>query len=155
MDSRDQIDVDSLGNISTNQWDNIVSIDFSRRDIRKKRRKWVGSIWHQNWECNNGIHEVLFGVYEEDNEGDIVFDQTINWEGDELFSIDATIQNKSKDEIIRKWVREEDEFFTTNLLDQGCGDWHGDHSFDDRDWAIYDCGSNFIYTMPHRWVPLN
>lgn len=155
LDSRDQISIDSIGNISANQWDNIVSIDFSRKDIRKKRKKWVGSIWHENWECNDGVHEVLLGIYEEDTEGDVIFDQTINWEGEEIFSVDATIQNRSKDEIIRKIIREEDEFFITNLLDQGCGAEQGEYSFSDRQWSWYDCGTDFKYTMPHRWVPIN
>lgn len=155
LDSRDQIDIDSLGNISANQWDNVVGIDFSRQMIRNGDVTWAGSLWHENWECNDGDHEVLLGIWEEDTEGDIIFDQTITWDGDTLFAIDATIQNRSKDEIIRKIVREEDEFFATNMLDQGCGSATGKFSFDDRDWAKYDCGSNFWFTMPHRWVPLN
>ena len=47
---------------------------------------------------------------------------------------------------------EKTEFFTTNLLDQGGGTKKGLYSFSDRDWAIYDVGANFSYTMPHRWV---
>ena len=96
------IEIDSIGNISADQWDNIVSINISRRNIRKGNCVWAGAIWHKNWECRGEIHEALFGVYEEDNEGDIVFDATIKWKDEELFNIDATIQNRSKDEIIRK-----------------------------------------------------
>ena len=152
LDSRDQIEIDSIGNISADQWDNILSINISRRNIRKGNYVWAGAIWHKNWECRGEIHEALFGVYEEDNEGDIVFDATIKWKDEELFNIDATIQNRSKDEIIRKMTREKTEFFTTNLLDQGGGTKKGLYSFSDRDWAIYDVGATFSYTMPHRWV---
>ncbi len=154
LDSRGQITIDSIGDISENQWDNIINVKFSRKDIRKGKKKWVGSLWHKNWQCSGDVHEALFGVYEEDNEGDIVFDDTITWQDDELFSVDATIDNKSKDQIIRKWKREKTEFFITNLLDQGGGFWEGKYSFSDRDWAIYDRGTNFSYTMPHRWVPV-
>lgn len=152
LSSRESIGIDSLGNISANQWNNVVAVDFSRREIRKQQKKWVGSIWHKNWQCKGEIHEELFGVWEEDTEGDIVLDQTIKWKDEELFSIHGTIHNRSKDEIIRKWTREKTEFFATNLLDQGGGSWAGLNSFSDRDWAIYDVGTNFCYTMPHRWV---
>ena len=77
LDSRDQIEIDSIGNISADQWDNTVPINISRRNIRKGNYVWVASIWHENWECRGETHEALFGVYEEDNEGDIVFDATI------------------------------------------------------------------------------
>jgi len=101
--------------------------------IRNEDVTWIGSLWHENWECNDGVHEVLLGIWEEDTEGDIIFDQTITWEGETIFGIDATIQNRSKDEIIRKILREEKELFATNMLDQGCGSAQGKFSFNDRD----------------------
>lgn len=69
-----------------------------------------------------------------------------------MFAIDVNIHNRSKYQIIRKWTREKTEFFVTNMLDQGGGTWAGEYSFSDRNWAIYDVGTDFCYTMPHRWI---
>lgn len=152
LDSRKHIEVDSTGNIAANSWDNIVAINFSRKDIRKKRTKWVGSLWHNNWQCKGDIHEVLFGVYEEDTEGDVNFSGGLKWKNQDLVSLSYNIQNRSKDQIIRQFTREKTEFFSTNLLDQGGGKLNGLYSFSDRSWGVYDFGTDFSYTMPHRWV---
>lgn len=153
-DSQQAIDIDSLGNYTTTQWDTRVSQYWTRKQIRKENVRQVSALWDQNWECE-GTHEQLFVIYEEDNEGDLIIDQDLSFElADDTYAadIDVVIQNKSKDDAIIMRKRERVEFFATNLLDQGCGCWTGDGSFDDRCWGIYDCGADMSYTMYHRWV---
>lgn len=153
-DSQQAIDIDSLGNYTSTQWDTRFSQYWSRKQIRKENVRVVSSLWDENWECF-GTHEQLFVIYEEDDEGDLIIDQDLSFElADDTYAadIDVTIQNRSKDEalIIRK--RERVEFFATNLLDQGGGCFDGSASFADRCWAIYDGGADISYTMYHRWV---
>jgi hypothetical protein len=148
----------------TNDGDDVVvsSLDesfrktFSRKDIRKEKWKWTGAIWDFNWECSDPVHEQLYLVYEDDNTDAIDFDFSgIEW-GDETYgAVNLETEIRTKDEIIRQWERESSEFFATNLLDNGCGSKTGEYSFADRDWAIYDCGTDFRFTMPHRWVVID
>lgn len=153
-DSQQAIDIDSLGNYTTTQWDTRVSQYWTRKQIRKENVRKVSSLWDENWECH-GTHEQLFVIYEDDNVGDLFIDQQLEFElGDETYAatIDVTIQNRSKDDAIIMRKRERVEFFATNLLDQGCNCWDGDGSFSDRCWGVYDCGAEMSYTMYHRWV---
>jgi len=151
--SRERIPVDSTHNINASDWDTVCEITFTRKEIRKGIKKWIGAIWDPNWECRGEIHQQLFGVWEDDKTTKTIdFAGEIKWKGKELFSIKFDIPNHSKDEIIRQITREKTEFFATNLLDQGGGSWRGEYSFSDRSWAVYDSNTDFCYTMPHRWV---
>lgn len=155
-DSKRAIDIDSLGNYTVNQWDNRVSQYWKRQQIKNQDVRHTMALWDVNWECA-GTYEQLFVIYEEDSEGDLFIDQDISFEVDDASYgavIDIKIQNRSKDEAIIIRTRERVEFFATNLLDQGCGCWHGGGSFANRCWGIYDCGADISYTMPHRWVPV-
>ncbi len=139
-----------------NNFSDQVQIDFSRKDIRNKKKKWLSVLWDANWECSDPIHEQLFVVYEEDKTDPINFEFSgIKW-GDKTYgAVNLKTTVRTKDEIIRILKRDSDEFFASNLLDNGCGTWRGENSFSDKLWPIYDCGANFSYTMPHRWIKIN
>lgn len=156
-DSREHLEFTNDGDdVVVNSLDESFRKTFSRKDIRKKRKKWLGAIWDFNWECSDPVHEQLYLVYEDDNTSPIDFDFSgIKWGDDTYGEVSLEMQVRTKDEIIRQWERESTEFFATNLLDQGCGTELGKYSFSDREWAWYDCGADFQYTMPHRWVPLD
>lgn len=154
-DSRDNIDTDSLNNITLNQWNMRTESYWKRKQIRKKNVRNMGIKWDENWACGTNTHEQLFVIYEEDREGDLVIDDEISFDADDAtysLDVDVTIQNRSKDQVINKRTRERVEFFATNLLDNGCGCWDGKFSFSDRCWGIQDCGTELPYTMYHRWV---
>lgn len=155
--SREYLEYTNDGNdVVVNNFSDQLQKYYSRKDIRKKRSKWIGALWDPNWECSEPIHEQLFVVYEDDNTSPIDLDFSgIEW-GDETYgAVDLEYEVRTKDEIIRIIERESTEFFLTNLLDQGCDCKDGLNSFSDRCWAWYDCGTNFKYTMPHRWVQIN
>lgn len=152
-DSKEHIEFTNDGaDVVVTSMDNTFQQNFSRKDIRKKRWKWTGTIWDFNWECSEPIHEQLYLVYEDDNTDAIDFSfDGIEWGDDTYGATNLETEVRTKDAIIRQWKRESTEFFATNLLDQGCDTKAGEYSFADREWGIYDCG-DFRYTMPHRWV---
>lgn len=153
-DSRDNIEIDSLNNITLNQWNMRTEMYWSRKQIRRENVRNAGIKWDENWACAD-THEQLFVIYEEDNEGNITIDDELSFsdgENDYELTANLNIQNRTKDEVINKRIRERVEFFATNLLDNGCNCWDGDGSFSDRCWGIQECGSPYPYTMYHRWV---
>ncbi|MGB3591772.1 MAG: hypothetical protein WBA16_08845 [Nonlabens sp.] len=152
--SREQITVDSLNNINLSNWDTRTLMYWKRKEIRKKRLRLAAIKWDENWSCE-GYEEQLFVIYEEDNEGTLTIGDSVSFEnGDSTYSLDVnvTIDNKSKDQVIIKRTRTNQEFFVVNLLDQGCGGGHGAGSFGDRIWGWQDCGTPFQYNMWHRWI---
>ncbi len=54
----------------------IVTIYFSRGDIRKKTWKRIYSVWDPNW--NYQDVEQIYAVYEEDNKGEATFNGSLN-----------------------------------------------------------------------------
>ena len=156
VDSREAIDIDSLGSYKVNQWNLRENQYWSRKQINRENVRAVNILWDNNWECE-GEHEQLFVIYEEDNTSDLIIDQDISFDlADDTYAanIDITIQNRSKDQAVILRTREESEFFITNLLDNGSGCWDGDFSFSDRCWGINAGGTDVPYTMHHRWVPI-
>lgn len=155
--SRDNVDTDSLGNITLNQWNVRKNSYITRKQIRKENVLQMGLLWDANWQCL-GSDENLLVFYEEDTEGDLVIDQDISFaDGDDYsLDVDITIQNRSKDQVIIKHTLNSNSFFVRQNLPGACGgDWTGRGAFDDRTFPIYDCGSDIPYTMYHRWVAVN
>ena len=148
------IDTNTSGtHVNVNDFDNYFERYFSRRDIRKGNTVWIGSLWDRNWKCNDVASENLIAIWESDNtESEVTFNNlnlTV-WD-QQIISVDGSISVKTNDDIIKKQTIGVDEFFATNLYDQGCGCHNGNYSYSDRCWAWYDCGTNFKFTMPHRW----
>ncbi|MGN6417539.1 MAG: hypothetical protein ACTHMC_08610 [Pseudobacter sp.] len=121
---------------------NLVTVNISRKDIRKKRWVDVNAIWDSNWETDNP--EQVFAIYEEDNEGSRTISGSIQAK---LLSltiepIGYSITVKTKDEIIRQLGWKRNSFFAFNRggLNNGCGLLNG--------FTIYDCNSPVSYNLP-------
>ena len=123
---------------------NVISVNCSRKDIRKNRWKEVNSIWDSNWETDNP--EQVFAIYEEDNEGSRTLSGSIQAKLKSLtiepLSYEFTVQ--TKDDIIRQLGWKRNSFFAYNQggLNNGCGLSNG--------FTIYDCKTSVAYTMPVR-----
>jgi hypothetical protein len=132
----------SNGQITSPQ--NVISVNCSRKDIRKKRWKEVNSIWDSNWEPDNP--EQVFAIYEEDNEGSRTLSGSIQAKLKSLtiepLNYEFTV--KTKDDIIRQLGWKRSSFFAFNQggLNNGCGLSNG--------FTIYDCKTSVAYTMPVR-----
>ncbi|WP_127129026.1 hypothetical protein [Pseudoflavitalea rhizosphaerae] len=132
----------SNGQITSPQ--NVISVNCSRKEIRKKRWKEVNSIWDSNWEADNP--EQVFAIYEEDNEGSRTLSGSIQAKLKSLtiepLNYEFTV--KTKDDIIRQLGWKRNSFFAFNQggLNNGCGLSDG--------FTIYDCKTSVAYTMPAR-----
>jgi hypothetical protein len=128
--------------------ENTISVNLTRKNIRKEQWKKVYSIWDSNWEQDN--KEQVFGIYEEDNEGSKTFNGSIQTTlkfGDnstQIGPIGFSMTVKSNDPIIRQlnWNRESFFQFNRGGLNNGCGVKDG--------WTIYDCNTSVMYTMPEQ-----
>lgn len=134
------LEQNSNGQITAPQ--NVVAVNFSRKEIRKGRWKTVNSIWDSNWEADNP--EQVFAIYEEDNEGSRKLSGSISAKL-KIFTIEPvnyefTVQ--TKDDIIRQLGWKRNSFFAFNQggLNNGCSLSNG--------FTVYDCQSPVAYTMP-------
>jgi hypothetical protein len=136
------LEQNSNGQITSPQ--NVVSVNCSRKDIRKERWLEVNAIWDSNWEPDNP--EQVFAIYEEDNEGSRKLSGSIEARLKiftiEPISYEFTVQ--TKDDIIRQLGWKRNSFFAFNQggLNNGCGLMNG--------FTVYDCRSAVSYTMPVR-----
>lgn len=121
---------------------NVIAVNCSRKDIRKKRWISVNAIWDSNWETDNP--EQVFAIYEEDNEGSRTLSGSIQAKLKMLTiePINYEITVKTKDDIIRQLGWKRNSFFAFNKggLNNGCGLLNG--------FTVYDCSSAVTYTMP-------
>lgn len=130
-----------------------VPVSLKRKDVRKERWKTVNMIWDANWESDN--KEQVFGIYEEDTEGDETMSGSLQTtltypaSGGNPSYTSAGTQNysytiHSKNPIIRQLSWDRTGFFAYNNgnLNNGCGSRNG--------WTIYDCTNSVRYTMPQQ-----
>lgn len=139
---------DNSGNLMADAVPDNSSVTISRRDIRRDRWIWAADLWDNDWGCEP--FEQMLIIYEEDTEEDVSISGSIAVDSLASASANIFIQVRTQDEIISQQVRDWREFFTVNTLDNGCGTMAGENVFSSTDWAIYECGSDFEYTMPHR-----
>jgi hypothetical protein len=134
------LEQNSNGQITSPQ--NVIAVNCSRKDIRKKRWISVNGIWDSNWETDNP--EQVFAIYEEDNEGSRTLSGSIQVKLKALtiepVGYEITVQ--TKDDIIRQLGWKRNSFFAFNQggLSNGCGLLNG--------FTVYDCSSAVSYTMP-------
>lgn len=123
---------------------NVLSVNCSRKDIRKQRWIEVNAIWDSNWEADNP--EQVFAIYEEDNEGSRKLSGSIQAKIKSLTiePIKYEFSVQTRDDIIRQLGWKRNSFFAFNQggLNNGCGLLNG--------FTVYDCQLPVAYTMPVR-----
>jgi hypothetical protein len=134
----------------------VVTLNFSRADIRKKRWKRVYAVWDPNW--NYQDVEQIYAVYEDDNTGSASFDGSLTTnltlpgklgkaEGKIGFNIDV----KTQDEIITQKKLDRKSYLRDGLNNQGWGFYpDADDFLGGKDWPVFDGGAVWQYTLPYR-----
>ena len=150
------------------QFDTSFLIYLPRKEINQMRKdfrnngcyhltkfRWVGAVWLPDWKCKQ--EEVLFAIWEDDNTVEkITHEATLGLSTDSTstynFTASVSIQNNSKDPIIRDLKISNTAFVNLNAIDQGCGCLNGQGVFNNICWPIWDGGTDVAYTMPVRYL---
>jgi hypothetical protein len=135
----------------------IVTVHYTRADIRKQRWKRVFSVWDPNW--NYQDIEQIYAVYEDDNKGSKTFSGTLKTtislpgklgkgEGDVGYKIVVS----SQDEIITQRKMDRKSYLRDGLNNQGWGFIEDGADFlpAKANWPVFDGGSIWQYTFPYR-----
>ena len=135
----------------------VVTVHYTRGEIRNKTWKRVYSVWDPNW--NYQDIEQIYAVYEEDNRGVKTIDGSLKTtlkipkgggtiEGD----IGFKIQTQTQDQIITQRKIDRKSYLRDGLNNQGWGFLPDNSDFlaGNRDWPIFDGGSIWQYTFPNR-----
>lgn len=135
----------------------VVTLNYTRADIRKKRWKRVFSVWDPNW--NYQDIEQIYAVYEDDTYGSKTISgsltTTVNLpgklgkaEGEVGFKISVITQ----DDIITQKKIDRKSFLRDGLNNQGWGFMADDNDFlaAGINWPIVDGGTIWSYTFPYR-----
>lgn len=135
----------------------VVTVYYTRADIRKKRWKRVFSVWDPNWSYQD--IEQVYAVYEDDNIGSKTitgsFTTTLNLTG-KLGQVEGNLGFKievlSQDEIITQRKLDRKSYFRDGLNNQGWGFLSDPNYFlaVSKDWPVYDGGSVWQYTLPYK-----
>lgn len=127
------------GQITTFQ--DIVSVGFSRKDIRDKKWKKVYTVWHPDWVPND--NEQVMAIYEEDNTntqtftGSLGTTLTISPGNTVTGSIGYSLTVQSQDDIIRQLKISRHSYFGGAFQNQG--------------WGFSDDGTYLPLPFTHGW----
>ena len=143
----------------TNFSGDLVTVNYTRGDIRKKRWKRVYSVWDVNW--NYQDVEQVYAVYEDDTQGEKTFSGSSNTTvslpgkpspGKVVGEIGFKVSVLTQDEIIVQRKINRTGYFRTGRLNQGWGFKLDSEDFlaPNVDWPIYDGGTIWSYTMPYQ-----
>lgn len=144
-------------NQQVTSFEDVISVNFSRRDVRRGIWKRVYSIWDSDWEVDNA--QQVLGIYEEDNEGTRTYTGSLTTKvkagtGGDSAEVSGTrgysITVKTKDDIIRQLQISRESFFRDGKNNQAHGFY--DDGFDGQNWPIYDGASGVSFTMPFRQI---
>lgn len=140
----------------------IVSADFSRGQIRRKEWAREMSVWDDNWELND--KEQVLAIYEDDISTTRTFNGSLKTTLDKSGvpvegSIGFTVTVQSQDEIIRQLKISRESYFAGAFRNQG-QDFTVDRTFIppsryDLRWPAYDVhyqqksGANVGWTWPY------
>lgn len=150
--------------VDVHQFDEIIRKRLTRGQIRKMKRAfrnngcnnseyiWIGSLMVPEWKCY--YEEILFAIWEDDRTDEtIIHEATLGLSTDSTsvisFNASVSIDNNSKDDIIRNLKISNRAFFYNNSIDQGCGCKYGEGDFSNTCWPIWDGGADVAYTLPH------
>lgn len=132
--------------VSNTEFD-VISVYFTRKDIRKEREQGVYAIWDPAWEPE--CTEQVFGIYEEDRQGEREFSGSIDVkikypQGEtKITPVGYSYTVKTQDDIIRQINWERASFFRYNRSGMGgCGLRNG--------YTWYDCHLPVSYSLPQR-----
>jgi hypothetical protein len=141
----------------TNFAGDVITLQYTRADIRKKRWKRVFGVWDPNW--NYQDIEQVYAVYEDDTKGTRTITgslkTTVNLpgktgktEGDLGFRIELT----SQDEVITQRKFDRKSFLRDGMNNQGYGFIADANDFlpTGKDWPVIDGGAIWSYTFPYR-----
>lgn len=143
----------------------LVTVSYSRKDIRKKRWKRVYSVWDADWVPAN--LEQVYAVWEDDTEGTKTFTGSLGTSVRVDSSTNATITGnigfnvtvKTQDEIVTQHKITRTAYFGAAKADQAWGYQMCDDKgcrYDDtflpsgQHWPIYDGGTIWGYTWPYN-----
>lgn len=134
----------------------IVTLNFSRGDIRNKRWKRVYTVWDPNW--NYQDIEQIYAVYEDDNMGSASFSGSLTTNltlpgklGKAEGKIGFGIEVKTQDEIITQRKLDRKSYLRDGYNNQGWGFYaDADDFLTGKDWPIFDGGAIWQYTLPYR-----
>jgi hypothetical protein len=147
------------GQITTFQ--DIASVDFSRRNIHDKNWQRAFIVWDDDWVP--GDLEQVLGIYEEDNTNTVTFTGSlsttlkIDSSASITGSIGFSITRQSQDDIIRQLKISRNSYFAGAFQDQAWG-FSADATFlplpYTHGWPIYDAtkwaGANVGWTWPYN-----
>lgn len=143
--------------------EDVISKDFSRRDIKKERWLRIMSVWDAGWKSSND--EQILGIYEEDTEGTKEFTGSLSTDLDSLGlpikgSVSYKHSVKTQDDIIRHLKITRSSYFGGAFNNQG-QDFTGDRTFimnfPNLRWPAYDVhyvnktGANVGWTWPYNY----
>jgi len=137
----------------------LVTLNYTRADIRKHRWKRVFSIWHPDWKADD--KEEVYAVYEDDTQGTREvkgsLSTTINLPGDPsrgktVGEIGFNITVHTQDEIITQRKFDRDSYFKDALNNQGWTYVTDPNDFlpNGQDWPVMDGGTIWNFSMPYR-----
>lgn len=135
----------------------VVTLYYTRGEIRNKIWKRVFSVWDPNW--NYQDIEQIYAVFEEDTKGSKTINGSLNTTlnlPSKLGKVDGQIGFKiemnTQDEIITQRKLDRKSYFRDGLNNQGWGTFADNSDFlpGTQDWPIYDGGSIWQYTLPYR-----
>ena len=135
----------------------VVSVKFSRRDTRNDTWKRIYGLWHPDWVPND--NEQVLAIYEEDNTstqtftGSLGTTLTITPGNTITGSIGYSVTIQSQDEIIRQLKISRHSYFAGAFQNQGSG-FRTDDTFlplpFTHGWPIYDGGADVAYSWPYN-----
>jgi hypothetical protein len=134
----------------------VVTLNFTRGDIRNKRWKRVYAVWDPNW--NYQDIEQIYAVYEDDNMGSASFNGSLTTNltlpgklGKAEGKIGFGIEVKTQDDIITQRKLDRKSYLRDGYNNQGWGFYADANDFlTGKDWPIFDGGAIWQYTIPYR-----
>jgi hypothetical protein len=141
----------------TNFEGDVVTVYYTRADIRKRRWKRVFSVWDPNW--NYQDIEQIYAVYEDDTQGSKTLTGSLTTTmdlpakfGKVVGDLGFKIEVLSQDEIITQRKLDRKSYFRDGLNNQGWGFLSDANDFlpVSKDWPVLDGGSIWQYTLAYR-----
>lgn len=154
------------GQVTT--FEDIISADISRYNIRKENWLRLFAVWDASWDIEN--NEQVLAIYEEDNTNTITFNGSLSTTlgtgsngssggASVTGTIGYSITRQSQDDIIRQLKLSRSSYFSGAFLDQGHG-FSSDATFlplpFTHGWPTYDvgysskAGANVGWTWPYQ-----